>query len=129
MAFNLKDSVRKIGQEGVFTVEEIRENPSTETMYWVQRGRDFATRVWAKESELELVIFEQEKFHVVETEGSIPNDLGEMTGQEICALIRTRAGMECARAMCLELREKDSASIPYKGSLGQNVRFDIRRTL
>lgn len=46
--------VRRIGQHEVCTVEEIRENSYAETMYWIQLGGDFATRVWAKESELEL---------------------------------------------------------------------------
>ncbi len=34
-------------------VEEIREVPDRETMYWVQLGSDFTTRVWVRESELE----------------------------------------------------------------------------
>jgi hypothetical protein len=51
--FRLRDRVRRTGQQEVRTVEEIRENPSAETMYWIQLGSDFATRVWANESELE----------------------------------------------------------------------------
>ena len=63
MPFKLKDPVRKVGQQGVRTVEDIREpdehflrfvNPAAETMYWIQLGSDFDTRVWVKESELEL---------------------------------------------------------------------------
>jgi hypothetical protein len=61
MAFRLKDRVSRIGQHEVCTVEDIREpdehilrlNPGAETMYWIQPGGDFATRAWAKESELE----------------------------------------------------------------------------
>lgn len=61
MAFKLKDRVRRIGQRAVFTIEDIREpddhilrlNPACETMYWLQLGTEFDTRVWAKESELE----------------------------------------------------------------------------
>ena len=61
MAFKLKDRVRRIGQRDVFTIEDIREpddhilrlNPACETMYWIQLGTEFDTRVWAKESELE----------------------------------------------------------------------------
>lgn len=63
MAFELKDRVRRIGHQEVRTVEDIREpdehvlhfvNPAAETMYWIQLGTDVATRVWVKESELEL---------------------------------------------------------------------------
>ncbi len=51
--FSLRGRVRIIGQPDVRTVEEIREAPDRETVYWVQLGSDFATRVWANESELE----------------------------------------------------------------------------
>ena len=62
MPFKLKDRVRRIGQQEVRTVADIREpdehilrlNSAAETMYWIQLGSDFDTRVWAKESELEL---------------------------------------------------------------------------
>ncbi len=63
MAFRLKDRVRKVGQKEVRTVEDIREpdehvlgfvNPAAETMYWIQLGNDFDSRVWVKESDLEL---------------------------------------------------------------------------
>ena len=50
--FKLRDVVRRIGHDETRTVEEIREG-SGELMYWVQLGLDFATRVWARESELE----------------------------------------------------------------------------
>ncbi len=61
MAFKPKDGVRRIGQPEVCTVEDIREpddhvlrlNPACETMYWIQLGSEFGTRLWAKESELE----------------------------------------------------------------------------
>ena len=49
----LRERVRRIGQKEVRTVEEIREDPAAETAYWIQLGRDFATRVWAMENELE----------------------------------------------------------------------------
>jgi hypothetical protein len=63
MAFKLKDRVRRAGQKEVGTVEDIREpdehilrlNSAAETMYWIQLGDDFDTRVWVKESDLELV--------------------------------------------------------------------------
>jgi hypothetical protein len=62
MAFKLKDRVRRIGHREVRTVEDIREpdehivrlNPAAETMYWIQLGSDFDTRVWAKESDIEM---------------------------------------------------------------------------
>jgi hypothetical protein len=54
--FRLRDHVRRIGHQEVRTVEEIREHPAAEPMYWIQLGNDFSTRVWAKESELELVV-------------------------------------------------------------------------
>lgn len=50
--FKLRDRVRRIGHDETRTVEEIREG-SGELTYSVQLGLDFATRVWAKESELE----------------------------------------------------------------------------
>ncbi|HLY61960.1 MAG TPA: hypothetical protein VKV95_14535 [Terriglobia bacterium] len=50
----IKDRVRINGRREVLTVEEIREIPGGETTYWVQLGTNFATREWAKESELEL---------------------------------------------------------------------------
>jgi hypothetical protein len=52
--FKIKDRIRIIGKQEVLTVEEIREIPGGETKYWIQLGTNFATRVWAKESELEL---------------------------------------------------------------------------
>jgi hypothetical protein len=59
VAFKLKDRVRRIGQQEVCTVEDIREpdehilrlNPAAETMYWIQLGDD--TRVLVGESQLE----------------------------------------------------------------------------
>jgi len=44
----------KAGEWTVRTVHEMREMPGAETLYWVQLDDDFATRIWAKESELEL---------------------------------------------------------------------------
>jgi len=52
--FKLRDHVRRIDQREVCTVEVIREDPGAETLYRIQLGSDFATREWAKESELEL---------------------------------------------------------------------------
>ncbi len=51
--FNLRDSVVKSGEQKVRTVEEIRDGAGTEPTYSIQLGSDFATRIWAKESELE----------------------------------------------------------------------------
>jgi hypothetical protein len=53
--FKLRAHVRRVDQDEVRTVEEIRENPAAETLYSIQLGRDFATRVWAKEGDLEQV--------------------------------------------------------------------------
>ncbi|HTC50118.1 MAG TPA: hypothetical protein VK722_22550 [Candidatus Aquilonibacter sp.] len=53
--FKLQQRVRKIGTKEVRTVEEIREGAGTEPTYSIQLGSDFATRIWAKESELEAV--------------------------------------------------------------------------
>jgi len=50
--FNLKDRMKIIGNSDVRTVQEIREMPG-ETLYCVQLGSNFVTRVWAKESDLE----------------------------------------------------------------------------
>jgi hypothetical protein len=52
--FRLRQLVKKIGMPEVRTVEEIRESDG-EPMYSIQLGRDFATRIWVKESELEAV--------------------------------------------------------------------------
>jgi hypothetical protein len=49
--FKLRQSVTKIGTQEVRTVEEIREGNGDPTSS-IQFGRDFATRIWAKESEL-----------------------------------------------------------------------------
>lgn len=63
MAFKLKDRVRRVGHKEVRTVEDIREpdehvllfvNPAAETVYWIQLGNDVDSRMWVKESELEL---------------------------------------------------------------------------
>lgn len=51
--FKLRDRVQQIGHWAVRTVEEIREGPGTESLYSIQLGTDFATRIWVKESELE----------------------------------------------------------------------------
>ena len=53
--FRLRDRVKQVGQSQVRTVEQIRESPTEETMYWIQLGSDCGSRLWAKESELELV--------------------------------------------------------------------------
>jgi hypothetical protein len=50
--FKLRECVKKIGMQETRTVEEIREG-SGEPLYSIQLGSDFATRIWAKESELE----------------------------------------------------------------------------
>jgi len=60
--FKLKDRVKRIGEQEVFTVENIHEpdehvlglNPAAETMYLIQPGEDVASRLVVKESELEL---------------------------------------------------------------------------
>ncbi|SPE44199.1 hypothetical protein SBA7_300042 [Candidatus Sulfotelmatobacter sp. SbA7] len=53
--FNLRDAVRRIGQHEVRTVQQIRDNPPGDPLYFIQLGTDFATSIWAKESELGLV--------------------------------------------------------------------------
>lgn len=53
--FRLRDNVRRIGQQEIRTVTEVRANPEAETMYWIQLGSNCASRLWAKESELEPV--------------------------------------------------------------------------
>ena len=50
--FKLRDHVRRTGLQETRTVEEVREGEG-EPIYWIQLGLDFATRVWAKESEIE----------------------------------------------------------------------------
>lgn len=54
--FGLLDNVVKNGEQKVRTVEEIRDGAGTEPTYSIQLGSDFATRIWAKESELELAV-------------------------------------------------------------------------
>ena len=53
--FNLDDQVRRIGEQEVRTVKQLRDNPNGDPLYLIQRGLDAATGEWAKESELELV--------------------------------------------------------------------------
>ena len=63
MQYKSEDRVRRIGQNEVATVKDIREpneyvvrlNPFAEAMYWIQLGKDSDSCVWVKESELELV--------------------------------------------------------------------------
>jgi hypothetical protein len=50
--FKLRQRVKKIGTQEVRTVEEIRTGDG-EPLYSIQLGSDFATRIWARESELE----------------------------------------------------------------------------
>lgn len=49
--------MRRSGHQEARTVEEIRENSAAETQYSIQLGLDFATRVWAKESELQSATY------------------------------------------------------------------------
>jgi hypothetical protein len=48
--FKLRDRVVYKGE--VRSVQQIRDNPPGEPLYFAQRGRDAATSIWAKESEL-----------------------------------------------------------------------------
>ena len=50
--FKLGDLVRIVGNADVRTVREIREMPGGETLYCVQLGNDFVSRMWVKESDL-----------------------------------------------------------------------------
>lgn len=52
--YQLRDRVKRADREEVRTVQQIREIPGVENLYWVQLGNDTATSEWAKESELEL---------------------------------------------------------------------------
>jgi len=51
--FKLHDGVMKDGEWSFRTVLDTREAPGAEIQYLVQVGDDSATRMWAKESELE----------------------------------------------------------------------------
>lgn len=64
---------------------------------------------------------------MLRTAGALQDDLEEMSGQELYALIVTRVGEGRAEAVRLELERKGWASIPFKESFGQNVRFDVQR--
>ena len=50
--FKLRDRVRIVGNPDLRTVREIREMPGGETLYCVQLGDDFVSRMWVKESDL-----------------------------------------------------------------------------
>ena len=50
--FKLRDLVRRKGHDETRSVQETREGEG-EPLYSIQLGLDFATRLWAKESELE----------------------------------------------------------------------------
>jgi hypothetical protein len=49
--FRLREVVRLNGNQ--HTVEQIAEDPGSEPRYWLQRGKDFESRVWVKEHEIE----------------------------------------------------------------------------
>lgn len=49
--FKLRDVVRLNGIQ--HTVEQIAEDSKSEPRYWLQQGKDFASRVWAREHEIE----------------------------------------------------------------------------
>lgn len=57
--FELRDPVKKPNDVRIATVQEIREKPDEEPMYWIQYGRDFATRRWADEDELQAATTEE----------------------------------------------------------------------
>jgi hypothetical protein len=54
--FALRQHVRKVGGTEIFSVEQISVlEAGRETLYWLQRGNDFAAREWVEESEIEAV--------------------------------------------------------------------------
>ncbi len=53
--FDLGDRVRKVGSTEIHIIEEIRESPNTETCYWTLLQTGIPTRVFFKESDLEIV--------------------------------------------------------------------------
>jgi hypothetical protein len=58
--FRLREVVRVNGTP--YTVEQIAEDPKGEPRYWLQRGKDFETRVWVREHEIEDTRTLQEQF-------------------------------------------------------------------
>jgi hypothetical protein len=52
--FALGDRVRRIGSTEIHIIEEVRESPGTETCYWTILRSDIPTRVFVKESDLEV---------------------------------------------------------------------------
>jgi hypothetical protein len=52
--FALGDRVRKIGSKEIHVIEEVRESAGAETCYWTALHGDIPTRVFVKESDLEV---------------------------------------------------------------------------
>lgn len=52
--FALGDRVRKIGSKEIHVIEEVRESAGNETCYWTGLPGDIPTRVFVKESDLEV---------------------------------------------------------------------------
>ena len=51
--FQLRDKVKRIGNDEVRIVAQVVVRADMETTYSIQLGADVSTRMWAKESELE----------------------------------------------------------------------------
>jgi len=73
---------------------------------------------------------EEQSFCVVQIEASFRNEIGEMTGLEVYAHVRTRLGgdAEAAETVLRDLKEKGEAMVGFKNSLGRETVIEIRRT-
>ncbi len=70
---------------------------------------------------------EEQTFRVIQFNGPVRNDLGEMTGQSLYGFIRTRADEAIAEAMLSDLERNGTACVRYKDSYGQAVRVEIKQ--
>ena len=76
------------------------------------------------------VEIDEQDFHVVQTEGRIPNDLGTMSGVELTAYIRVRISDDAEIAKGLsELGNNGSVKIEYISSFGLAAHLEIKRLL
>lgn len=71
--------------------------------------------------------FEEKMFHVVQVEGGLRNNLGQFDGAELYPYVVNRVDAATASAAFAELGQKGAVEISYKGSLGVDGIFQIKR--
>lgn len=112
--YKFKERNRVVYKGEVRSVQQIRDSPPGEPLYFVQRGRDFATNIWATESELKsakhISVFATEKMtelqHRISQSGNaggyaslfadlahlVVNEYPDMTPQEKAGVLSNMKG-------------------------------------